>query len=66
VESLVSSVLLGMAGQDALGVDAELDPPRMQAGEPVDRLRGEGRAVISADHVGQAVLSEGAFKQGPD
>jgi len=32
----------------------------------MDGLRGEGRAVVGPDHIGQAVLSEGTFKQRPD
>ena len=52
------AVLLGLARLDAFGCDAELDPPEAELAESTDASAGEGRAVVAADHVRQAVFTE--------
>lgn len=58
VHALVSSVLLGVRELDELGVDAELDPPGGELGDPADRARRERCPVVRADDIGQAELLE--------
>ena len=43
---LVASVLLRLAGLDALVADAELEPPGGQLGEAAESARGQGNAVV--------------------
>jgi hypothetical protein len=49
VHAFVAAILLRFAGFDALGKDAESDPPGGQLGEPAEGMGGEGRAVVGAD-----------------
>jgi len=64
VHTLVAAVLLGLAGLDELGEDAEADPPDREPGEAAERVGGEGGAVVGADTLGQAVLAEEALEDG--
>jgi hypothetical protein len=66
VKALVAAVLLGMAREDEFGIDADPDPPDVKPREPVDGLGGEGGAIVAADDVREAELSEGTLKQGLD
>jgi hypothetical protein len=52
----VDSVLLGLAGLDELGVDAELDEPDGKGGETGKGAGGEGDTVVGADAIRQPVL----------
>jgi len=55
VYALVDGLLLGPAGLDELGIDAELDEPDGEGGEPGQGAGGEGRAVVGSDAVGDPV-----------
>lgn len=59
---LVASVLLGVAGLDQLGPDAQTDPPGVKSRESADGLRGEGRAVVATDDLRQAILTESSLQ----
>ena len=61
---LMGAVLLWTRGRDALVNDAELHPPDVQCREAVDAGRGEGRAVVGADGIGQAHLAEERAEDG--
>ena len=63
MEAFVPAVLLRMAGIDPLVPDAELDPPGRQRRQPGRPGRGEGRAVVGADHVGQAIFPKSPLEQ---
>ena len=52
MHALVTTVLLGFAGFDEFGEDAEANPPSGELGEPSERGGGEGSAVISANPFG--------------
>lgn len=52
VHALVASVLLRMRRLDALGHDAQLDPPQRQSGSSGNPQRGKGRAVVGANRLG--------------
>src|SRR6266567_2205655 len=64
MHTLVPAVLLRMPGLDALGHDAQLDPPHRQTRQPGQRPRSKRRAVVGADGLRQAVLAESRFKNG--
>ena len=64
VETLVSAILLRMAGINPFMADAKLDPPYRQRGQTSDPSRGERRAVVGADDLRQAVLAKRPFQQG--
>ena len=55
MNALVDGVLLRPAGLDELGIDAELDEPDGEGGEPGQGAGGEGRAVVGSDAVGDPV-----------
>jgi len=58
MHAFVDGVLLGAAGFDELGVDAELDEPDGEGGEASQCTGGEGDAVVGANAMGEAVLEE--------
>lgn len=58
VHALVPRVLLRLPRFDELGDNAERDPPDRELGEPGDRIRGEGVAVVGPDAPGEAELPE--------
>src|ERR1700761_2694274 len=58
VKPLMTSVLLGVSGLDALGNDTELDPPHAERRQAAQRLGGEGRPVIATDPSWNAELCE--------
>ena len=62
MKALEASVLFGMARGDALREDTQLDPPDGQRGEAAQADAGEGRAVVSPDDLGEAVLAEGGLQ----
>src|SRR6266700_2308665 len=64
MHTLVPAVLLRMPGLDALGHDAQLDPPHRQTRQPGQRPRSKRRAGVGADGLRQAVLAESRFKNG--
>jgi hypothetical protein len=55
VHALVDGVLLRPAGLDELGIEAELEEPDGEGGEPGQGAGGEGRAVVGSDAVGDPV-----------
>ena len=60
---LVRSVLLGMPGRDALGHDAQPNPPDRQARQAAPRPGPQTAAPLSLRmRCGQAVLGKGPFK----
>ncbi len=65
VHAFVAAVLLGLAGLDEFGEDAEADPPDRERGEAAERVGGEGGTVVGADTLRQAVLAEEALEDGP-
>ena len=58
MHAFVSAVLLGFAGLDELGLDAERDPPDGEPGEAGDRPGSERVAVVGTDALGETVLPE--------
>src|SRR3990172_4644346 len=66
VQALVDPVFLGAAGRDALVGDPELEPPDVEAVEPVDAGGGKRGTVVTADRVGEAVAAEQATQVRPD
>ena len=63
VHAFVATVLLGMAGLDALEADAEEQPPEGQVAQVEQSVRGsEGHAVVAADIGGQAALLKKPLK----
>ena len=66
VHAFVGAVLLGTAGGDALVSDSELQPPDVEAVEAVNARGGEGGAIVTADGIGEAVLTEQTHELGFD
>ena len=62
VKALEHAVLLRLAGIDPLVMNAQLRPPRRQRRKPAHARRSEGRAVVRADDLGQAILVKSPFK----
>ena len=59
VHALMATVLLRLAGLDALDSDAQPQPPDRQAGEIVEAVgTGEGEAIVAPDGHRQAALAE--------
>lgn len=58
VQSLMSAILLRITWGDALVGNAELKPPNVKASETVNAGGGKGRAVVTADGVGEAMFSK--------
>ncbi len=59
VHALVAAVLLGMAGLDALDLDAPAQPPDGELGEAEEAVgAGEENAIIGADGAGEAALTQ--------
>src|SRR5262249_12196367 len=59
VHALVASVLGWGGWRDALGQNAQMDPPDAEPREAAGRSRGEGSAVVAADDLGEAERAEG-------
>src|ERR1019366_9645685 len=62
MHALVRAVVLRRGRPGKLHLDALLDPPNAQAGEPPEADGGERRAVIDPDHLGQPSLAHQALK----
>jgi hypothetical protein len=54
----LGAVLLRVARQDPLVLNAQAHPPHIQVGKPVNAGGGEGDAIVGADGVRKAVLAE--------
>src|SRR2546429_2110436 len=65
VHALVPAILLRMRGLDQLGANPQLDPPHRERREPPKGIRGERRAVIGADPLGEPVAAKEACEHGP-
>ena len=57
VHLLVSAIFFRMAGADKLDLNAQRCPPDAQAGQARRTGRGEGAAVVGADHPRQSVAA---------
>ena len=58
-------LLLGMAGLDALDLDAEAQPPDGEFAEAIEGVgRDKGHAVVGANGLGEAKFFERALKHG--
>ena len=64
MHALMRPILLRLAWVNALMHDAEAQPPDVQIGQPVTRLRGERHAVVGRDGPREPVLAEGALEAG--
>ena len=64
VHAFVAAVLLGFAGFDEFGQDAETNPPGRERRESGEGVGGERGAVIGADPFGQAVFVEESREDG--
>src|SRR3990172_6103574 len=64
VQSFVPPVLLRMSWLDALGHNAQLNPPHRERRQSTGAYRSEWRTIVSADSQWQTVLSEDALKHG--
>src|SRR5215472_15029476 len=60
----VTAVLGRFSRLDSLRLNSQLDPPLRELAEAAQCQRGEGRAVVGADHLGQPVLSKDPLKPG--
>src|SRR4051794_38823671 len=58
----MSAVLLRLPRLNAIGSDAELEPPDSKARESAEARRREGRAIVGADGVRQTFLSKNALE----
>ena len=58
MHALMGAVLLRTRGRNALMDDAQLQPPRVEAIQSVNAVRGEGRPVVTADRVRSSVRAE--------
>ena len=58
VHAFVASVLVGRGWLDEIGEDAELDPPDGEGGESAEGRGGKGDAVVGANALGEAKLTE--------
>src|SRR5262249_17781940 len=58
VEALVAAVLLRLTGLDALGLDAELEPPHRQPRQPAGPAVRKGRTIVAAQRTRQPELAE--------
>src|SRR5437868_4938327 len=59
METLLPSILLRLAGLDALDADSEPQPPHRELREAAGAHRGEGRTVVRANGRRQPELAEG-------
>src|SRR5262245_56593095 len=64
VHAFVASILAGLARLNALGTDAQLDPPFRQLTDPAQGQGGKGGAVIGANAIRQAVSAKSPLKPG--
>jgi len=64
VHPFMSSVLCRARGLDEFGANPELQPPDAELRESAQSVRGEGRAVVGADALGQPVGTEQATQNG--
>jgi hypothetical protein len=65
MHAFVAAVLVGMTGLDALGVDAEAQPPDGECAEAIDGVgRGKGHAVVGANGLREAKVLERALEDG--
>ena len=63
MKPFVPAILLGMARIDPLVTDAQVDLPGRQRRQSGNAGRGEGRAVVGADRLRQAVFPKSPFEQ---
>ena len=61
MHALMASVLLWVAWLDALGLDAELEPPDGETGQSAGSCGGKRLAVVGTDRLGQAVCAKDGF-----
>jgi hypothetical protein len=62
VHPFMTTVLAGLTRFDPLRTDTQLNPPFRQLTESADRERSEGRTVIGANRLRQAVLAKHPLK----
>ena len=62
MHSLVCAVLFGVAGHDALDLDAQPNPPQRQRRKSCQAGRSERTAVVRQDRPRQSVLAEDALE----
>ena len=58
MHAFVSAVLLWITGRDALMSDSELEPPDVQASQPMNACGSKRSAVVASDGVRKAVFTE--------
>lgn len=58
MHALVRAVLWRTRGRNPLMHDAELQPPGVEAIQPVNPMRSEGRAMVTADRVRKSVAAK--------
>ena len=61
----MGAVLLRLAGQDPLVLNAEAHPPHIELGEPVNAGGGEGDAIVGPDRPRETVLTEQPVEDRP-
>ena len=64
MHAFMRAVFLRMARRDALMGDAELQPPDVEAVEPMDAIGRERCAVVTADRSGEPTLAKEPFHAG--
>ena len=64
VHPLVAAILLGVAGFDELGGDAQADPPNGEAAQSADGRRRKGHTVVGTNDGREAVFLEQAAYHG--
>jgi hypothetical protein len=62
MHALVTAVLLRLPGLDALGQNAQLNPPHAEPRETPDGFGGEGRAVVATNPHRQPELAKGQLE----
>src|SRR5690348_400665 len=59
---LVGSILIWSTERDALGHDAQANPPHRQLRQPAESWTRERNAVVTADPLRQPILGKGTLK----
>lgn len=65
MQAFVRPVLLRRGGVSALVLNAESHPPHGERGEPAQRLRHEGGAVVAPHRQRESALANRALKHRP-